>query len=74
MPLTSWSAQNRSNSIDIPDFTCCAWETNPQDMDINFENGGGNTKILPPSKAAMDFDDNLARQWARDHELKEGKA
>jgi len=73
VPLTSWSAQNRSNSIDIPDFTAGAWETNPRNMDINLENGGANTKILPPSRAAMDFDDNLARQWARDHELKEGR-
>jgi len=41
-----------------------------RNMDINLENGGGNTRILPPSKAAMEFDDRLARQWARDHELK----
>lgn len=68
VPLTSWSAQNRSNSIDIPDFTCGKWENNPRNMDVNLENGGGNTKVLPPSKAAMEFDDKLARQWARDHE------
>ncbi len=68
VPLTSWSVQNRSNSIDVPDFTCGAWETNARDMDINLENGGGNTKILAPSKAALEFDDHLARQWARDHE------
>ena len=43
-------------------------------MDINLENGGGNTKILPPSKASMEFDDKLARQWRRDHALKEGHA
>lgn len=72
VPLTSWSALNRSDSIDIPDFTCGAWETNPRHMDINLENGGGDTKILPPSKGAMKFDDHLARQWARDHELKGG--
>ena len=70
VPLTSWSAQNRSNSIDIPDFTCGAWKTNARNMDINLENGGGNTKVLPPSKAGMEFDDQLARQWARDHEKK----
>lgn len=70
VPLTSWSALNRSNSIDIPDFTCGAWQTNPRHMDINLENGGGNTKILPPAKAALAFDDHLAKQWARDHELK----
>jgi predicted dehydrogenase len=70
VPLTSWSAQNRSSPIDIPDFTCGAWKTNPRNMDINLENGGGNTRILPPSKAAIKFDDELAKQWARDHELK----
>lgn len=70
VPLTSWSAQNRSNSIDIPDFTCGAWENNPRNMDINLAHGGGNTKILPPSEAGMKNDDQLARQWARDHELK----
>jgi predicted dehydrogenase len=69
VPLTSWSVQNRSNSIDIPDFTCGAWETNPRNMDINLESGGGNTDILPPSKAAMVFDDRLAKQWARDHAM-----
>jgi len=67
VPLTSWSAMNRSNSIDIPDFTCGTWTSNPRNMDINLENGGGNTRILPPSKAAMAFDDHLAKQWARDH-------
>jgi predicted dehydrogenase len=72
VPLTQWSVLNRSNSIDVPDFTAGAWETNPRNMDINFENGGGNTRILPPSKAAMEFDDKLARQWQRDHQLKEG--
>jgi hypothetical protein len=72
VPLTAWSAQNRSNSIDIPDFTGGAWKTNARNMDINLENGGGNTNVLPPSKAGMEFDDALARQWARDHELKGG--
>lgn len=67
VPLTSWSAQNRSNSIDIPDFTCGAWRDNPRNMDINFENGGGNTRILPPSQAAMTFDDHLAKQWEQNH-------
>ena len=74
VPLTSWSALNRSGAIDVPDFTCGAWETNPRNMDINLENGGGNTRILPPSKAAMVFDDHLARQWARDHDMKAGEA
>jgi len=73
VPLTQWSVLNRSNSIDIPDFTAGAWETNPRNMDVNFENGGGTTRILPPSEAAMEFDDRLAHQWARDHAHKDGK-
>ncbi len=28
---------------------------------------GGDTRILQPSQAALAFDDELARQWARDH-------
>jgi predicted dehydrogenase len=73
VPLSSWSVQHRSHSIDVPDFTCGGWESNPRDMDINLENGGGNTRILAPSKAALSYDDALARQWQRDHALKDGK-
>jgi predicted dehydrogenase len=67
VPLSQWSVLNRSNSIDIPDFTAGAWKTNPRNMDINLDNGGGDTEILPPSQAALAFDDTLARQWAKDH-------
>lgn len=71
VPLTSWSVQNRSNSIDFPDFTCGNWKTNPRNMDINLENGGGNTRILPPpGGGGGQQDDKLARQWVRDHDLK----
>lgn len=45
VPLSEWSVRNRSNSIDIPDFTAGAWKTNKLNMDINLEKGG-NTKIL----------------------------
>jgi len=67
VPLTQWSATHRSQAVDVPDFTAGAWETNPRNMDIDLANGGGDTRILPPSQAAMAFDDELARQWARDH-------
>lgn len=67
VPLSQWSVLHRSNSIDIPDFTGGAWRTNPRNMDVNLKNGGGNTEILPPSRAALEFDDTLATQWARDH-------
>ena len=44
VPLSQWSVLNRSNTIDVPDFTSNKWETNLRNMDINLENGGGNTK------------------------------
>lgn len=43
--LSEWSVLNRSNSIDIPDFTAGAWEKNLPNMDINLMRGG-DTKIL----------------------------
>ncbi|HZP02349.1 MAG TPA: Gfo/Idh/MocA family oxidoreductase [Terriglobia bacterium] len=45
VPLSQWSVLNRSNSIDVPDFTAGAWKTNKLNMDINLERGG-NTRIL----------------------------
>jgi predicted dehydrogenase len=44
IPLSEWSVRNRSNSVDIPDFTSGAWETNKRNMDINLKSGG-NTKV-----------------------------
>lgn len=44
--LSEWSVLNNSNSIKIPDFTAGAWETNQPNMDINLENGIGDTKVL----------------------------
>lgn len=43
-PLSEWSVANRSNSIDIPDFTRGSWKTN-QPIDISLEKGG-TTKVL----------------------------
>ena len=45
VPLSEWSVLNRSNSIDVPDFTAGAWKINRQNMDINLERGG-NTKVV----------------------------
>ena len=45
VPLSQWSVLNRSNSIDVPDFTAGAWKSNKPNMDINLERGG-NTKVL----------------------------
>jgi hypothetical protein len=42
-PLSVWSVANRSNSIDVPDFTAGAWKKN-QPVDISLEKGG-NTKV-----------------------------
>ena len=44
--LSEWSVRNNSNSIKIPDFTTGAWESNKPNMDINLENGSGDTHIL----------------------------
>jgi predicted dehydrogenase len=45
VPLSQASVLNRSNSIDVPDFTCGSWRTNGPNMDIMLERGG-NTKLL----------------------------
>ena len=45
VPLSEWSVRNRSNSIDIPDFTAGAWEKNLPNMDIMLTKGG-TTKVL----------------------------
>jgi len=44
LPLSEWSVNNRSNSIDIPDFTMGKWKTNKRNMDITLAEGG-NTKL-----------------------------
>ena len=43
-PLSEWSVANRSNSIDVPDFTGGSWKTN-QPVDLLLEKGG-NTKVV----------------------------
>ena len=45
-PLSEWSVANRSNSIDVPDFTNGAWETNERGMNVNLESGGGTTQLI----------------------------
>jgi len=44
-PLSEWSVANRSNSIDVPDFTSGQWKTNKPGMDISLEKGG-TTKLI----------------------------
>ena len=43
-PLSEWSVANRSNAINVPDFTSGSWKTN-QPVDILLQKGG-NTKVL----------------------------
>lgn len=43
-PLSEWSVANRSNSIDVPDFTRGSWKSN-QPVDISLEKGG-TTRVL----------------------------
>ncbi len=47
-PLSEWSVANRSQSIDVPDFTGGSWKTNTP-HDINLEKGG-NTQVLEVSQ------------------------
>ncbi|MEN6456935.1 MAG: Gfo/Idh/MocA family oxidoreductase [Prolixibacteraceae bacterium] len=42
-PLSEWSVANRSNSIEVPDFTCGSWQSNsPVNLTLD---GGGTTGI-----------------------------
>ena len=43
-PLSEWSVVNRSNSIDVPDFTGGSWKTNTP-VSLTLE-GGGTTKVI----------------------------
>lgn len=45
-PLSEWSVANRSNSIDVPDFTAGAWKNN-KPVDISLI-GGGTTGVRAP--------------------------
>lgn len=44
IPLSEWSIANRSNSIDVPDFTGGSWQSNAP-VDISMA-AGGNTDIV----------------------------
>lgn len=47
-PLSEISVNNRSQSVDIPDFTAGAWKTNAP-VDISLQ-GAGNTKVREKKK------------------------
>ena len=47
-PLSEWSVANRSNSINVPDFTCGSYKTN-ETVDITLSKGG-NTGVRQTTK------------------------
>jgi Glycosyl hydrolase 109, C-terminal domain/Oxidoreductase family, NAD-binding Rossmann fold len=56
-PLSEWSVANRSQSIDVPDFTCGSWKTN-KPHGINLETGG-TTKVMEVKKVEAQIQLNI---------------
>jgi len=56
-PLSEWSVANRSQSIDVPDFTGGSWKTN-KPHDINLEKGG-TTQVLAITEVKEDIQLNV---------------
>jgi hypothetical protein len=56
-PLSEWSVANRSQSIDVPDFTGGSWKTN-KPHDINLETGG-TTKVLEITEVQEEIQMNV---------------
>jgi predicted dehydrogenase len=56
-PLSEWSVANRSQSIDVPDFTGGSWKTN-MPHGINLETGG-NTNVLELKEAEVEMQLNV---------------
>jgi len=52
-PLSEWSVANRSQSIDVPDYTGGSWKTN-KPHGINLETGG-TTKILEAKETEVNM-------------------
>jgi hypothetical protein len=52
-PLSEWSVANKSQSIDVPDFTGGSWKTN-KPHGINLETGG-TTKVLEVKKVKAEL-------------------
>ncbi|HQG77355.1 MAG TPA: Gfo/Idh/MocA family oxidoreductase [Bacteroidales bacterium] len=57
-PLSEWSVANRSQSIDVPDFTGGSWKTN-KPHDINLEKGG-NTLVLEIKESKPELQLNIS--------------
>ena len=56
-PLSEWSVANRSQSIDVPDFTGGSWKSN-KPHGINLETGG-NTKVLEVAEVNKEMQLNV---------------
>jgi hypothetical protein len=56
-PLSEWSVANRSQSIDVPDFTGGSWKSN-KPHEINLETGG-TTKVLDVVEAKGEMQLNV---------------
>jgi hypothetical protein len=56
-PLSEWSVANRSQSIDVPDFTGGSWKSN-KPHGINLETGG-NTQVLNLKKVKEELQLNV---------------
>ncbi|NMC38270.1 MAG: Gfo/Idh/MocA family oxidoreductase [Bacteroidales bacterium] len=56
-PLSEWSVANRSQSIDVPDFTGGSWKTN-KPHDINLEKGG-TTQVLEVRESKPEMQLNI---------------
>jgi hypothetical protein len=56
-PLSEWSVANRSQSIDVPDFTGGSWKTN-KPHGINLETGG-NTAVLEVKEMEAEMQLNI---------------
>jgi predicted dehydrogenase len=56
-PLSEWSVANKSQSIEVPDFTGGSWKTN-KPHGINLETGG-TTKVLEVEKVGAEMQLNV---------------
>jgi hypothetical protein len=56
-PLSEWSVANRSQSIDVPDYTGGSWKTN-KPHGINLETGG-TTKVLEVKEVEAEMQLNV---------------
>ncbi len=67
-PLSDWSVANRSNSIDIPDFTCGSYINNTP-VDITLSQGGNTgVRAISSDVRSKRKGDKLNNEWISEHE------